>query len=63
MKCVCLLYKLIIPKPSLRLGILASMQLHPSCSFIYYQLSHLLFTIRGFPSQGCMQFDIEIALK
>ena len=36
---------------------------HPSCSFIYYLLSDLLFTIKGFPSQGCMQFDIEIALK
>ena len=54
---------LLSPAPPCTLETWLACNFHPSCSFIYYQLSHLLFTIKGFPSQGCMQFDIVIALK
>ena len=56
MKCVYLLYKLIISKPSLRLGILASMQLHPSCSL------YLLSAITSFVHNKGVPFPSVYAI-
>ena len=58
-----LLYKPTTPNPSPPLGILASMHLPPQLLLYLYQLSDLLFTIKGFPSRGYMQFNMEIVLK
>lgn len=62
MNCV-YLHSIKLCRPPLHLGNLASMQLPPPVPLSIISCPHLLFTVKRFPSQGCMQFDIVIALK